>query len=179
MSENTTVLFPDVKVGETFKIGGIEFIRFADVDGKTPVVMKDIAFSYRFGKNNNFRDSMILKKLEKELLPDIIEAVGEENVCEFETDLTTLDGLKNYGVMKSRISIPTFDFYRANAEIFDKYNPANWWWLATAYSAKPRIGCSWVTCVAPSGCVNGDIYYDYYGGVRPFCILKSSIFESC
>ena len=29
MSENTTVLFLDVKVGETFEIGGIEFIRFA------------------------------------------------------------------------------------------------------------------------------------------------------
>lgn len=179
MSENTTVLFPDVKVGETFEIGGIEFIRFADVDGKTPVVMKDIAFDYRFGKNNNFSDSVILKKLEEELLRDIIEAVGEENVCEFKTDLTTMDGLKNYGIMKSRISLPTFDFYRANAEIFDKYNPGKWWWLANAYSAKPRVNYDWVTCVAPSG------FVDYYNcnvddfGVRPFCILKSTIFESC
>ena len=112
MSENKTVLFPGVKVGQTFKIDGVEFIRFPDVNGQTPVVMKDIAFNYRFGKNNNFRESAILEKLQKEMLPDIINAVGEENVCEFETDLTTLDGLQNYGVMKSRISIPTFDFYR-------------------------------------------------------------------
>ena len=179
MSENTTVLFPDVKVGETFKIGGIEFIRFADVDGKTPVVMKDIAFNYRFGKNNNFRGSVILKKLQEELLQDIIEAVGEENVCEFETDLTTMDGLKNYGVMKSRISLPTFDFYRANTEIFDKYNPGEWWWLATAYSAKPRVDYDWAAWVAPSGDVNCNFFNDDDGGVRPFCILNSSIFESC
>ena len=177
MSENTTVLFPGVKDGETFEIGGIEFIRFADVDGKTPVVMKDIAFNYRFGKNNNFSDSGILKKLEKELLQDIIEAVGEENVCEFETDLTTMDGLKNYGIMKSRISLPTFDFYRTNAEIFDKYNPGKWWWLANAYSAKPRVDYDWVTCVAPTGSVVSRYYFDGIG-VRPFCILKSTIFES-
>ena len=127
MSENTTVLFPGIKVGETFKIGGIEFIRFPDVNGQTPVVMKDIAFNSRFGKNNDFRESLILKKLEEELLQNVIEAVGEENVCEFETDLTTLDGLKNYGVMKSRISIPTFDFYRANPSIFDKHSVKEWW----------------------------------------------------
>ena len=178
MSENKTVLFPGVKVGQTFKIDGVEFIRFPDVNGQTPVVMKDIAFNYRFGKNNNFRESAILEKLQEEILPDIINAVGEENVCEFETDLTTLDGLKNYGVMKSRISIPTFDFYRTNVEIFDQHNPGEWWWLATADSAKPHYEPVWVTCVSPAGSFCYDIYGGVNNGVRPFCILKSSIFES-
>jgi hypothetical protein len=140
MSENTKTLplFPGVKPGETFQIGDMEFIRFPDVNGQTPVVMKSIAFRSSFGRNNDFRESKILKKLQEEYLPRVIEAIGEENVLEFETDLTTLDGLKNYGSLTSRISLPTFDFYRANVAVFDQHNPRSWWWLATADSAQPH-----------------------------------------
>ena len=177
MSESKTTRFPNVKPGETFMIGNMEFIRFPDVNGQSSVVMRDIAFRSRFGDNNDFRSSDVLKKLQKDILPKIIEAVGEENVCEFETDLTTLDGLKNYGTMKSRISLPTIDFYRSNVEIFDQNNPENWWWLATPDSTKPHCAPRWILCVSPSGGIFGGFNCDDIG-VRPFCILKSSIFGS-
>lgn len=169
------VLFPGVKDGEIFTIAGMELIKFPSVDGKTPVVMKDIAFRSRFGSDNNLSKSPILRKMEKEILPKIIEVVGEENVLTFRTDLTTLDGLKPYEDLESRISLPTFDFYRANVEIFDKHNPDTWWWLATPESAKPHSDPTWIVCVSPSGL----IFY-YYGlcGVRPFLIFNSSIFGS-
>ena len=180
MSENTKTLplFSGVKVGETFHIGDMEFIRFPDVNGHTPVVMKDIAFRSSFGSNNDFRESKILKKLQEEYLPRVIETVGEENVLAFSTDLTTLDGLKNYGTLVSRISLPTFDFYRANVAIFDQHKLDTWWWLATADSAKPHYDPDWVTCVSPAGIISNDDYIDDNNVVRPFCILKSSIFES-
>lgn len=173
-----TAHFPGVKDGGTFTVAGMDFIKFPDVDGKTPVVMKDIAFYSRFGYNNDLRSSDVLRKMEEKILPQIIEAVGEDNVLTFRTDLTTLDGLKPYGMMESRISLPTFDFYRANVEIFDKYKLDNWWWLATPESAQPHDAPKWVVCVSPSGyVVNYD--YDYLdGGVRPFLIFNSSIFES-
>ena len=177
MSENKT-LFPGVKPGETFMIGDMEFIRFADSNGQTPVVMKDIAFRSRFGDNNDFRSSDILKKLQENVLPKIIEAIGEENVCEFETDLTTLDGLKPYGVMKSRISLPTFDFYRANVAVLDQHKPDKWWWLATPDTAQPHYDPIWITCVSPSGVIGLDDFYNDDCGVRPFLILKSYIFGS-
>ena len=178
MRETNNIQFSGVKVGETFMIGDMEFIRFQDQNGITPVVMKQIAFRSPFGKDNDLRESTVLKKLQEDILPRIIEVVGEENVCEFETDLTMLDGLKNYGSIKSRISLPTIGFYRANVEIFDKHNPGTWWWLATADSAKPHFNPVWVLCVAPSGFIDDD--YCYFGsyGVRPFLILKSSIFGS-
>lgn len=178
MSESKTILFPNVKPGETFMIGDMEFIRFHDINGQTPVVMKGIACMSRFGHNNDLRSSDVLKKLQKDILPKIAEAVGEENVCEFETDLTCLDGLKPYGTMKSRISLPTVDFYRANVEIFDQHNPGKWWWLATPDSAKPHCEPWWILCVAPSGDFGNDGYDNDDHGVRPFLILKSSIFES-
>ena len=179
MSENK-ILFPGVKPGDTFLIGDAEYIRFPDTPEGTPVVRKDIAFNSRFGENNDFRSSDILKRLQEEVLPQIIDAVGEENVCEFETDLTTLDGLKPYGVMKSRISLPTLDFYRANADIFGQHKTDVWWWLATPDSAAPNDSTYWILCVSPSGSIYnvsfnvGDIDY----GVRPVLYFKSSIFES-
>ncbi len=178
MSESKTILFPNAKPGETFMIGDMKFIRFHNINGQTPVVMKSIAFTSPFGNSNDLRSSDILKKLQEDILPKIAEEVGEENICEFETDLTCLDGMKPYGTMKSRISLPTMDFYRANVEIFDQYNPGKWWWLATPDSAKPHCEPRWILCVAPSGSICNDYYYVGNFGVRPFLILKSSIFES-
>ncbi len=178
--ENTknTAIFPNVKDGETFTIAGMEFIKFPSADGKTPVVMEDIAFCSRFGANNDFRSSEVLKKMEQDILPKIIEAVGEENVLTFKTDLTALDGLNPYGELDTRISLPTMDFYRKNVEIFDKYKPDRWWWLATPESAQPHEEPYWVLCVSPSGYFF-NYFYDYDDfGVRPFLIFNSSIFES-
>lgn len=177
-ADNKTVSFPGVKDGETFQLGGIEFIKFPAMNGGTPVVMKNIVFRSRFGDNNDLRSSDVQKKLEADILPKIIAAIGEENLCTVKTDLITLDGLKPYGVMESLISLPTLDFYRANVEIFDKYPVNDWWWLATPESAKPHDEPKWITCVSPSGCINFNVYDYYCNGVRPFLIFNSSIFES-
>lgn len=166
------------RAGETFTIAGIEFIKFPSKDGQTPAVMKDIAFRSRFGDNNDLRTSIVLKRMQDECLFKVIEAIGEENLCTVRTDLTTLDGLKTYGVMESQVSLPTLDFYREHAEIFDNHNPGTWWWLATADSAQPHCDPDWVLCVSPSGILLNSHYDNGVGGVRPFYIFKSSIFES-
>ena len=177
MSTAKAIRFPGVKDGETFKIGDMEFIKFPDMNGATPVVMKDIAFSSSFGSNNNLKESTVLKRMEAQILPEITATIGAENVCTFETDLTTLDGLKSYGIMESQISLVTLDFYRANVEIFDKHSPDRWWWLATPDSALDHGSERWILCVSPSG----GIYRgrcSFGNGVRPFLIFKSSIFKS-
>lgn len=178
MTRETTKI-PYVDDGNTFTISGIEFIKFPAVGGKVPVMTRDCLFSSWFGDSNDLRHSHILKKMQEEVLPKIIEAIGEENVCTFQTDLTTLDGLKPYGVLESKVSLPTLDFYRANVEIFDKHKVDRWFWLATPESAKPHDNPYLVLCVAPSGYVDGSRYCDNdYRGVRPFFYFESSIFGS-
>lgn len=175
--KNKKIRYPGIQDGETFQIAGIEFIKFPSKDGQTPIMAKAPVFNSTFGKNNDLRESNALRKLEAEVLPKIIEAIGEENLCMVKTDLTTLDGLKPYGVMESLISLPTLDFYRENVEIFDKYKVDAWWWLATPESALPHDNPYWILCVSPSG----RIYFGFYSSgnaVRPFLILKSTIFES-
>ena len=168
----------NVEVGKTFTIAGIEFIRFPEVNGMVPIVAKDFVFTKGFDDDtNNFAASSLLEKLQKEILPKIEDAVGAENVLEFETDLTSLDGLKEYERLKSKISLPTFDFYRENVEIFDKYNPGKWWWLATPWSTPIHGYSSSVCCVVGDGTVgSGGCCCD--GGVRPVLFLKSLIFAS-
>lgn len=167
------VLASEIAVGETFVVGGIEWIKFPEKDGGFVAVAKGSLGDKTFDNNSNdFSKSSLLSYLEKEILLKIVEEIGEENVLEFETDLFSLDGYREYGKMASKISLPTFDFYRENREIFDKHPLNDWWWLAT-----PNGKRYLVVCVAPSGYV--DFYYSFrYRGVRPFCIFSSSIFVS-
>lgn len=168
----------NAKIGETFKIGKYEFIRFKNVQGGVAVVSKDSLFNSRFGDDNNFSKSDILEKL-MPILKEIEAAIGAENVLEFETDLTSLDGSKKHGVFCSKIALPTFDFYRENVSVFDNYKPDSWWWLATPDSTTEHYNDDWIVCVSPRGGIDYGCYRDGYGGVRPFCIFSPSIFESC
>ena len=177
MSKN--VILSEIKEGKTFKIGDMEFIKFFDENGETVAVLKDLIFFSRFGDDNDLRSSDVLKRLNAEFLPKLTEIIGEENICTAETDLTTLDGLKPYETMKSKVSLPTLDFYRANVAIFDEYKVNNWWWLATPESAQPHSAPDWILCVAPSGCVNFVSGCNDDFGVRPFLRFVSSISVSC
>ena len=178
MANEKNICIPGIKDGETFNIGEMEFIKFPDKDGVTPVVMKDIAFRSYFGRTNNFKESDILRRMTEEILPDIVEAIGEENLCPVTTDLTSRDGLKDYGAAESLIALPTLDFYRENAEIFQAHKLNCWWWLATPWSTPANDDDWYVLCVSTSGCVSYFSYYGGYGGVRPFLIFKSCIFGS-
>lgn len=168
----------EVKAGKRFTVAGIEFIKFSGDEKATVAVAKDCVFNSSFGKNNNFADSSALKRLKDEILPKLEAAVGAENILEHKTDLTSLDGLKTYGSITEKISIPTFDFYRNNVSVFDDHKYAGWWWLATPDSTQEHLNDRWCVCVSPFGFIDSNSYY-YNGGVRPFCIFVSSISVSC
>ena len=169
----------NVQDGQTFTIAGIEFIKFPAVAEGVPVATKDLQKVMRFGANNDLRSSDVMEWLQETFLPKIAAAIGEDNLVSFRTDLTTLDGLKNYGHMESKISLPTLDFYRENAEIFRNYSVEEWWWLATPESCQPNSNPNWTLCVSPAGHINYDNFNCRSScGVRPFCIFNSYIFES-
>ena len=161
-----------------FTVADIDFIKFPEKDGIVPVVAKDLICDMEFGESNNFTESDVLKHLQDKVLPKIEKEIGTENIVEFETDLLSLEGLDTYGKVKSRISLPTFDFYRENVRLFDKYNPGKWWWLATPDSTTEHDEKSWVCCVSPRGLMGISHFFNCLG-VRPFLFFVSSIFDSC
>ena len=178
MMNNNTVKLADVANGEVFNIGRFDFIKFSEENGRSIAVAKDCIFNSRFGNDNNFAKSDIFKRLSDEILPEIENIVGADNVLEFETDLLSLDGSEKHGKMISKISLPTFDFYRQNVKMFDRHKLDEWWWLATPDSTSDHYNDNWIVCVSPAGGIDFDIYDFNYCGVRPFLIFSSSIFVS-
>lgn len=174
----TTKTLAEIAIGELFEIADIEFIKFADESGQTVAVAKDSLFNSKFGNNNNFTESIIKSRLEKEILPKIEREIGAENIIEHEVDLISLDGDDKWGKANCKISIPTFDFYRANVKTFDKHKLDTWWWLATPETTSAHYNDSWAVCVSPRGGICDYLYYDNFG-VRPFLIFYSSISVSC
>ena len=178
---NNTKILNTIPSGETFKIGDMEFIKFSDENGITTAVSKDAVFDSCFGDDNNFANSAILERLNNEILPAIEDIVGSENVLEFETDLLSLDGSDKHGIVKSKISIPTFDFYRQNRAVFEKYKLNKWWWLATPDSTSEYFNDEWGVCVSPRGFIDFSNFslFNRNFGVRPFFNFVSSISVSC
>ena len=165
----------NLKNGDVFEIDGIELVKVCEKDGAAFVVSKDLLFNMQFGKNNNFKESDILERLKNEVLEKIENGVGAENVLEFETDLRSLDGSRKHGTVKSKIAVPTFDFYRDNVDVFDKHPVDDWWFTATPESTTDHANNDWVVCVSPSGYVYCNFCNISDSGVRPLLFLVSSI----
>ena len=168
----------DCAVGRTVKIGNFEMVVLDQQEGQTALILKGMyGEDTEFGKKNNNYDGSYVDKKCQQFAQELAEIVGGENIVLHKVDLTSDDGLKDYGEVERRASLITADMYRKFVEILDTVNPEAWWWLATAHSTRRHENDAWVKCVSSSGYINGDCYYND-GGVRPFCILKSTIFVS-
>ena len=165
-------------VGETIKIGDFEMVVLEQLDGETALILKGMyGEESEFGETNNYDGSYVDAKCQK-FAQELSEFVGWDNIVLHKVDLTSDDGLKDYGIIERKASLITADMYRKYVEILDTVNPDCWWWLATPWSTKRHDNDAWAKCVSPSGCIY-DGHFNYFGsGVRPFCILKSTIFVS-
>jgi len=167
----------EVPAGEIVRIGEYEFIVLEQMDTETAGILKDLLEEeISFGSGNHYKDSNVDKACCK-FAPLIAAIIGDDNLVDHKVDLTADDGLEDYGMITRRVSSLTANQYRRYVEILDQHKPDSWWWLATPFSTKRHDNDVWVKCVSPSGCINRNRYNDVLG-VRPFCIFKSSIFES-
>lgn len=172
------VKLSDVKEGDLFKLGTREFFVLEQSGDTTAVILKDLLHNgMAFGKNNRYCGSDVDKACE-EFADEITSIVGEKNLLEHTVDLTSDDGLKDYGKIWRRVSLLTADQYRRYVDVLDKFKLDRWWWLATPFSTTRHKDDCLVKCVSPSGRIYiVNCNYDNFG-VRPFCILKSNIFVS-
>lgn len=172
------VVLKDIEVGDTFKVGNLEFVVLEHNKETTAVILKDFWKTARFdGFFNDYKKSEIRKDLNNAFYNELSGAIGADNIVKHTVDLTADDGRTDYKQCEDNISLLTCNLYRKYVYVLEKYNPKKWWWLATAYSTKSNGYESLVRCVYNGGaldyisCIN-------CGGVRPFCILKSNIFVS-
>lgn len=166
----------NLKVGDVFKdIDGDEWILLYRKNSEVGVLKKDSLKEMVFGNNNNYNGCNIDKYLSNTYLPELKRKFGKDNIVEHEVDLFSLDGEDDYGVIKRKVSIPTLDVYRANKKAIKKHID-KWFWLATPNSTPSGYGSDIVRCVDSGGGVVCG-WYGSCGSVRPFFILKDSVFE--
>ena len=167
----------DVPVGEIFKIDCYEFVVLEQMPGQTAVILKDILEKTVFGSNNRLPGSKV-DELCCEFAEAVADLVGYDGIVEHEVDLTSDDGLKDYGSVQRLASPLMAAQYRQYVDVLDRHKPGAWWWLATPFSAERHDDYRFVKCVSPSGYLNSDHCNGGGFGVRPFLIFKSDIFVS-
>ena len=166
-----------LKPGDVFEKNNVEYIVCEQFEaGTTAVVRKDCLDKVmEFGNNNNWKESKWREYLNGEYLKEMKTVFGVENIVEHEVNLTSLDGYDDYGVSVDKVSVMNIDRYRK----YHKHigDTSEYHYLSTPDSTPSGTGSSGVRCVYSSGDV-GWRECDWDGGVRPFFVLKSSIFVS-
>lgn len=163
-----------MELNKTFKLAGLQWTVLDQLEDGFLCIAESIG-NREFGKNNDWKESDIRKYLNSEFLEMLVKEIGEDAIQEFERNLLSHDGQKEYGTCMDKISMITVDEYRKYRELLP--NTGKWWWTITPDSTPCNNDNRWMIVVSPSGgiCCND---YDDFGGVRPLCILKSNIFES-
>lgn len=159
--------------------GGLDCIVLDVEQDKILVLAKESIGNMPFdeGNSNNFPKGTLCKYLNGEFIKKL-KANGADTSALIPTtiDLTSDDGLKDYGETTQKIFLLTCDMYRKYRSVIPNLN--DWWWLATAYSTESNGYADGARRVRSDGSLS---YYDAYGGrrgVRPAFYLKSSILES-
>lgn len=173
------VRLSELKPGETFKINKYDFIVLCQDDSSqtTKVISKGfMAENVMFDRNTkDYNKSNIKKMIESDIQPIIESAVGAENLVKHDVNLASVDMKHEFENCMCKVRPITFDEAREFNGFLVNKNLNDWGWTCTPWSTKER-GCDYsIAVVSPSGNFNYDRYYNY-GGVRPFCILKSNIF---
>ena len=89
----------EIAEGETFKIGGYEFIVLEQTGDTTAVILKELyGKKTQFGESNNFSGSTVDGICEK-FADELAKLIGSDALIEHEVDLTADDGLKDCGTL--------------------------------------------------------------------------------
>lgn len=159
--------------------GGLDCIVLDVEQDKILVLAKESIGNMPFdeGNSNNFPKGTLCKYLNDEFIKKL-KADGADTSALIPTtiDLTSDDGLKDYGETTQKIFLLTCDMYRKYRSVIP--NLDDWWWLATAYSTEFNGYAYYARNVYSDGSLNYDTAYGGDIGVRPAFYLKSSILES-
>ena len=159
--------------------GGLDCIVLDVEQDKILVLAKESIGNMPFdeGNSNNFPKGTLCKYLNGEFIKTL-KANGADTSALIPTtiDLTSDDGLKDYGETTQKIFLLTCDMYRKYRSIIP--NLDDWWWLATAYSTESNGYAYYARGVISDGCLGSYSACSGNVGVRPAFYLKSSILES-
>lgn len=177
--QKNKVMLKDIPAGGKFETGIGRFLVLKQKADCTVVITEGL---YR--KNEEFDNDCIdykkssLRELcDGEILNEFVAEFGEDNICENEAGLVTVDCQEVFGKLLTKVRPLTFDEAREYNDLLVNKDLPDWYWTCTSWSTAERDWPYSVAVVSPSGLFNNDSYDNSFG-VRPLCILKSNIFVS-
>lgn len=173
-----------VRRGEHFTLDGVEFVKLEDdLDAAFAVAADTLPECCQFEDDdaeredhNNYAGSLLSKTVERWLRdkhPAIFSAVVERPI-----DLTTMDGMTDYGKPLAVVRALTIDEYRKHRSILPLTSKP--YWLATGWTtnSSPYSNGFYAYYIYTDGTVNRDVVYNARFAPRPALYLKSSILVS-
>lgn len=155
----------DVKIGKKFKFGKIEFVKLDNAYGGCLCLTASVLFGDCF--DNNGENDWATSTLRQKLMKVIGDYIDTSALVPFDRDLTTDDGLTDYGHCTDTVSLLTCDEYRKYRKLIP--NCGEWHWTITADSL---IYSYYVRFVYSDGSLHYGNAYHGDIGVRPLCVLK-------
>lgn len=165
----------DCGLGEFIKLGNREYVVLGhDVD-TTALITNHSAIVMPYGSNSNYINSLVRDFCNGEFYEELADVVGRENIVPHKVNLMCDDGTNKGMYCEDNVSILTADNYRRYREYITAEDKT--FWLATGVSTICKNATDNVCIVGTSGII-GNIPFRCNSGVRPFCILNSSVIIS-
>ena len=169
--------FGNLGIGDTFELAGLKWTILDITENGYMCLADRLKDSRQFDSTcNDWKSSDLRHFLNTEFYKKLADEIGEDNIITFDRDLLSMDGQTEYGTCEDKVSLLTVDEYRAHRKLI--LNADYWWWLIAPYSTKCNDDTTWDTVVSSSGRIGWRYCFNFHGGVRPVCILKSNIFVS-
>lgn len=173
-----------VRPGEHFIHDGVEYVKLDEVAGATfalgvEATLKNVQFESDDAERED-HNNYIGSNLEREGIrwlreqhPDTFDAVVERLV-----NLTTMDGMTDYGIPLASVRALTIDEYRKYRHLIPLTDEP--YWLATGWTTKrsPSSGALGAYYIDADGSVSYSLVYGNGFAARPALYLKSSILVS-
>ena len=160
--------------GEHFTCGGYEWVTLGmEQGGLLAVVAKRLEdeMAYDESGSNDWRKSSLRKYLNEEFIKNFESG----DLLPFVSDLTSDDGMTDYGTSEDYVALLSDNLYRKYRKFVPQYD--TWVWTITPYSCSPHLWTgSCERLVGTSGALHG---YGAGGGigVAPACIFNPEIFK--
>lgn len=164
----------EVAAGKTVKVAGSKWVVLDHIEGKgTLCLMEGILEQRAFHEEddnycNNWENSSLRKYLNSEFATKLLD----RPLAEMEVDLTSDDGMTDYGKTKDYIALLTADQYRKYRALIP--NADDWWWTATPWSCNSAYSYD-VRGVYAGGTLSSGYACCGGYGVRPALIFKESV----
>ncbi|MEG1973081.1 MAG: mucin-5AC [Oscillospiraceae bacterium] len=156
-----------------FSYGGVNGVALGYKGASVLCLAEKVLFDKAFDNDNcnNWKYSSLREHLNNDFLEELTENGAEsDDFLAMVTDLTTDDGLKDYGTCEDLISLIYCQQLRKYGGVIPIVD--DFWWTCTAYSTEANGYSHDIRLVYPDGALSSDDACIGCGGVRPLCKLK-------